>query len=92
MAFNYDEEFIEYIFHVENPSDLDPGTSRLEQFDNDLFSIYEEVLLEKLPPLGIPTDRATKSKILLLAFFSNGGVKVQVNNACKYFLNVTGED
>lgn len=86
MAFNYSESVVLWSYHENNPSNYSPTISQLNKWDRDLFANYEDKLIELLNEYEIPVSRETKSRVLLLATFSNGGtVAIKVRNACKYY-------
>lgn len=89
MAFHYSDQAVYWTYHQDTPADYDPSDETLTRWDQGLFDSYEDSLLEILPEFQLPTDKVTKSAVLMLAEISNGpSARWKVRNASKYYKNV----
>jgi hypothetical protein len=67
---NYTREFLLSAFRHQNPGVSNPSASRITDFDEQLFDDFDAELRSQLSAAGMPTDKATRSFVLLLAQFS----------------------
>jgi len=88
---NYSDDIVRFSFRHESPDVSNPGSERLQEFDRDLFATFDATIVAELEAKGQPTDKRTRSQILLLALMTNADdVRPKVRGAVRYFLNVTG--
>ena len=88
----FTEDMVAMTFHHENPDKLKPTIKKLQAWDDDLTSTWNDVLIDKLPDFGLdPTDKEVKSVVMALARVSNGGdAESMVQQACRYFVHIAG--
>lgn len=86
---NYDRNIILMAYRAAHPSDLQPSSAVLRQFDQALHDRYDDELRLQAQEEGIGNDRLSLS--LLVFFASQSGastVKARVARGCRYFLAV----
>lgn len=89
MAFHYDT-FAVLQAYLEVTKDFSPTRQELEEFDQELFTTYDDLLEEFLPANGIPPTLEMKSVVLVLSKVS--GIekrRLQVKNACLFLREAT---
>jgi hypothetical protein len=62
-----------------------PSVEEITQFDATLFADNDATLVRIMTEVGIPTDKSTKSTVLLLSRTGTGGLGQRISDACTFF-------
>ena len=84
---NYSKQIVLAMF-LQDKGNLAPTAAEIEQFDQDLHDSRDAALVDIMTQMGIATDVATKSQVLLFSNLGPGGsVQEMIRSGCRYFLN-----
>ena len=86
IALNYSTYDVLTIFR-QNGGPVNPTEDQIVQFDADLFTANDTILVDIMTQEGIETRKDNKSTVLLFSRFGAGTVPQRIRNACRYFNN-----
>lgn len=64
-----------------------PAAQEIAQFDATLFADNDDTLVRIMTKAGLPTDKSTKSTVLLLSRTGTGELSRRIADACTFFKN-----
>lgn len=76
--------------YYQTEEDTDPSDQDIVDFDADLFRDNEAKLVDYMTQAGIPTDKSTKSTVLLYSRFGSGTLDERIVSACRYYNSTNG--
>jgi hypothetical protein len=76
--------------YYQTEENTNPSSQDIVDFDAELFTDNDATLVKYMTRAGIPTDKSTKSTVLLYSRFGTGGLAERVVAACTYYKNTSG--
>lgn len=76
--------------YYQTEEDTNPSPQNIVDFDAQLFADNDAALVKYMTRAGIPTDKSTKSTVLLYSRFGTGGLAQRVVAACTYYMAING--
>lgn len=62
-----------------------PSMQEITDFDAKLFADNDAKLVQFMTDAGIPTDKSTKSTVLLYSRTGTGGLSQRISDACDFY-------
>ena len=87
---HYQKATVLCTYHRAKQVKYKPELNELQAWDQRLWKRFDKHLKSEMSAAGIkPINRATKSRVVMLASFSKGGgnAKKMVHNGCRFYKN-----
>jgi hypothetical protein len=86
---NYIPHIVDMAFRAQHPDDLQPAQQDLDDFDADLFTVFDAEVTAQAADNNIPGTLFNRSILVFFAVCSKAKLtKTKVRHACTYFLAV----